>query len=633
MTKLATRAAVLGFDCCIPDRLKAMVDRGLLPNFTKLIKEGSFISDGFNLPTVTPPSWATIATGAYPRTHGIEDFYYYEGGSLEYKALGQSFGSHKVKAEFIWDRWDKEGLKCLVVNYPTSWPSKMKHGVMVGGAGLTIGEDRIKPSGYEHCEHLCSETLISNEIFPIGLRGEIKDAKDWKNIPDDIESPLEMTFTHIFKYSFEPIVEQTWHLLMWESGNKGYDTVLIAPEKDFSKAFCTLKEKEWSSVVGHVFEEKNSGIKRTGYFAFKLLELDSDGDSVRVYMSGINGADGIVSDESQAAKIDFSQVIAARSMGYMMYNFKGIDMETVKELGTHYVTYLSNVVRSLIKENPDWNLLYLHTHLMDWFYHMFMTDLNSKDPEVQRQAAKLEEYFYGEEDRMLGEIWESMGHDTLICAVSDHGATPLGPIFKTHDALAAAGLCDFQTIQVEKKGVEDMCRSEEGWDYVMNIENSKAVPNRYMFVYVNLKSKFPHGCVEDEDYETVQQQIIDALLDYKHPETGERPVVFAMRSRDAQVMGMGGEEQGADVIYALKPEYMAEHGYGLPTAKSGCGALHNMIIFNGPNVKKNYEYKRPRWLVDVVPTVCYLTGNPVPADTEGAPIYQIMVNDNLVNKK
>jgi hypothetical protein len=92
---------------------------------------------------------------------------------------------------------------------------------------------------------------------------------------------------------------------------------------------------------------------------------------------------------------------------------------------------------------------------------------------------------------------------------------------------------------------------------------------------------------------------------------------------------MGGEQAG-DVVYALKPEYMAEHGYGFPTGESGCGTLMNLLMFRGPNIKENYTYPRPRWLADIVPTLCYLTGNRIPDDTEGAPIYQIMEDPNLV---
>ena len=110
---------------------------------------------------------------------------------------------------------------------------------------------------------------------------------------------------------------------------------------------------------------------------------------------------------------------------------------------------------------------------------------------------------------------------------------------------------------------------------MLDVSKSLAVPQRYMFVYVNLKGKYPGGIVEPEDYEKVRGRIIDALLDYKHPETGERPVLLAVRKEDAHVFGMGGAQAG-DVVYVLKPEYMAEHGYGLPTGESGCGSLKNL---------------------------------------------------------
>ena len=64
--------------------------------------------------------------------------------------------------------------------------------------------------------------------------------------------------------------------------------------------------------------------------------------------------------------------------------------------------------------------------------------------------------------------------------------------------------------------------------------------------------------------------------------------------------------------------------------ESGCGSLKNLLMFRGPNIKKGYRYTRPRWLADIVPTLCYMTGGPVPADAEGAPIYQIMEDPNMV---
>ena len=112
MADKAKRAALIGYDCLIPKRLEAMLAQGGLEHFRAFMNEGSFIPEGYNLPTVTPPSWATICTGAYPRTHGVEDYYYYhEGRSLDYKETTQAFGSDIVTAETIWDAWDKNGKK------------------------------------------------------------------------------------------------------------------------------------------------------------------------------------------------------------------------------------------------------------------------------------------------------------------------------------------------------------------------------------------------------------------------------------------------------------------------------------------------------------------------------------------
>ena len=187
MADKAKRAALIGYDCLIPKRLEAMLAQGGLENFRKFMAEGSFIPEGYNLPTVTPPSWATICTGAYPRTHGVEDYYYYhEGRSLDYKETTQAFGSDIVTAETIWDAWDKNGKKCIVVNYPMSWPSRN-----------------------EHKEFLASESVISTEFYPMGVQGTFDDAKGWKNLPE-CDEPLEMVVNMAFKVCVEPVEGQTW---------------------------------------------------------------------------------------------------------------------------------------------------------------------------------------------------------------------------------------------------------------------------------------------------------------------------------------------------------------------------------------------------------------------------------------
>ena len=627
MVKKAKRAALLGFDCAIPKRLEALMAEGVLPNFKKFVEEGSYMTEGYNLPTVTPPSWATICTGAYPRTHGVEDYYYYvEGRSLEHKKTVQGFGSAVLTAETIWDCWDKEGKKCVVVNYPMSWPSKMNHGVMVMGEGISPAETRWMEEGNAHREFLASESVISNEFFPIGIQTSFDNAKGWANLPD-CDEPLSFSVSVEFKESMTPVENQVWHGLCWESGDDGYDTFALCPEKDYSKAFFTIKQGEWSNPTVHEFKVKTDGRMEKGTFRCKLMSLSDDAEEFKIYITGISGHTGFVAPAEAGKNIDFSQEVICNDIGLVGFMHGVLDMDTVVELTEFHTNWIFNMSKSILESTPDWELFYMHSHPIDWFYHGWLGDMDSEDPEVRKKAYDMERRIYQIEDAHLGKMMELLGDETLVCICSDHGATPIGPILNTAEALKAAGLCHYEPKKNENYW--EIYEATEGYDYVLDVSKSVAVPQRYMFVYVNLKDKYPGGIVEAEDYEKVRDQIIDALLDYKHPETGERPVLLAVRKEDARVFGMGGAQAG-DVVYALKPEYMAEHGYGFPTGESGCGSLKNVMIFRGPNIKKNYKYTRPRWLADIVPTICYATGNPVPADTEGGPIYQILEESNLV---
>jgi len=627
MTLKAKRAALLGFDCAIPKRLEALVAEGALPNFKKFMETGSYMTEGYNLPTVTPPSWATICTGAYPRTHGVEDYYYYvDGRSLEHKKTVQAFGSEILTAQTIWDRWDKDGKKCVVVNYPMAWPSKMKNGVMVMGEGISPCETRWMEEGNAHREFLASESVISSEFFPMGVQASFDKARGWANLPDCDEA-LAFTVDMPFKESMHPLENQTWYGLCWESGDEGFDTFALCPEKDYSKAFFTITAGQWSAPVVHDFTVKEDGRNEKGTFRCKLISLSDDAEEFKLYITGISGHTGFIAPAAAAGDIDFSQDVIANDIGLVGFIHGILDMDTVVELAQFHSDWLVRVASSLLTANADWDLFYMHSHPIDWFYHGWLADMDSKDEAVRAKAYDMERKIYQIEDRMLGRMMEIFGEETLVCLCSDHGATPIGPILNTAEALKAKGLCHYEPKNSDNYW--EIYEASEGYNYVLDVSKSVAVPQRYMFVYVNLEDKYPGGIVKAEDYEKVRDQIIDALLDYRHPDTGERPVLLAVRKEDAQVFGMGGAQAG-DVVYALKPEYMAEHGYGFPTGESGCGSLKNILLFKGPNIKKNFKYERPRWLADIVPTICYCTGNPIPDDAEGGIMYQIMEDPNLV---
>lgn len=118
---------VLGVDGMDPSLTRKYLAKGMLPNIRKYIERGACREDLVMLgamPTVTPPMWTTLATGAYPATHGITDFWNQDLEHLD--TLVYAFDSRKCKAEQLWNVFAEEGRRTLVWHWPgSSWPPSL----------------------------------------------------------------------------------------------------------------------------------------------------------------------------------------------------------------------------------------------------------------------------------------------------------------------------------------------------------------------------------------------------------------------------------------------------------------------------------------------------------------------------
>ena len=83
---LTPKILILGVDGMDPRLTRTFVDEGKMPSTAEFIKRGASRQDLRMLgalPTITPPMWTTMATGAYPMTHGITCFYRQSPESLD----------------------------------------------------------------------------------------------------------------------------------------------------------------------------------------------------------------------------------------------------------------------------------------------------------------------------------------------------------------------------------------------------------------------------------------------------------------------------------------------------------------------------------------------------------------------
>src|SRR5512146_371608 len=118
MTKAAKKVMVLGIDAPIAPRLYKLIQEGKLPNLKKLMDEGVCAPNALvPLPTITPPNWTCIATGAWPGTHGITDFDAHIPGT-ELDLTHKAFDSREVQAEALWTAAERVGKRTIVMNYP-----------------------------------------------------------------------------------------------------------------------------------------------------------------------------------------------------------------------------------------------------------------------------------------------------------------------------------------------------------------------------------------------------------------------------------------------------------------------------------------------------------------------------------
>jgi len=271
--------------------------------------------------------------------------------------------------------------------------------------------------------------------------------------------------------------------------------------------------------------------------------------------------------------------------------------------------FFADAATYLLKNKP-WDLYMMHAHGPDYMYHAISNALNNPDPAARQPFEEAELEVYKSLDRMCAQIFGCADDETVMAMISDHGAKPTTTLFGCNRVLQQAGFLALD----EKRAID--------WS------KTRAYAATSTQIYINLKGRDPQGIVEPgEEYRRLQEEVVDLLYAYRDPVSGKRPVVLALKKEDARIIGVHGDWVG-DVIYGIGGEFGGQHGPHVTTAQYGMGDLRGLFALSGPNIRQGVELERTVWIQDLVPTICYLTGWPVPAQTEGAVIYQAMENPN-----
>ena len=676
MNKAMTeKVMVLGVDGFDPKLAKYLMDQGKMPNLKKFVEKGSAREDLVlqgAMPTVTPPMWTTLSTGAYAGTHGITGFHNNHLKKLDTKVY--ALDSRMCHAEQLWNVFAEAGKKTLVWHWPgASWPptttnenlavvdgtqpAAVNLGVAMAdwdtlitakesisavkyvahdarentGAGciLTDLDDVVADEGAREGAQTRLQGVIggnaSGEIqhyvmgesdFEPETLGKInvsragspiKEPHNWAYAP---EGAKEFTILIANGYVRRPA-------LILRNPDGLYDRVAIYKSKKEKEPFVVLEKNKLVCDVTDTIVVDD--IEKTVNRNMCLLHLAEDGSELELWLTYALDQN---KDSVWHPKTLYQEVVNNVGVVPAVSMVSGINPEYVEEIllpaWDNYCHWQASALHYLMDE---FDVIFSHLHNVDAIGHQLwhFGKEGNKWGKDGKTYQKFMEDTYRQTDDYLGRFLDRLDDGWTIIITSDHGL-----ITEEFEPLGMGEGATNGTV-MKDLGYTVFKKDENGNDLrELDLSKTKAIAYRGIHININLKGRYEGGIVDPKDQYELERQIIDDLYNYRDPKTGRRIIALALRRKDAAVFGLNSEECG-DIIFFVEEGFNVIHMDSLSTQEGACHtSVSPIFVAAGPGIKSGYVTDRVIRQVDVAPTVAVLGGVRMPAQCEGAPVYQIL---------
>lgn len=620
-------------------------------------------------PTVTPPMWATLATGCYANVHGITAFNR-QGSDLD-KTI-TNFDSRNCHAEPLWNVLAENGIKTVIMHWPgNAWPPTSDNENLYVCDGSTPGCLGMGMATLANEFMVVADTKIENVTFAPSATADLDRAcvvkaedlvDSGSGMTDGLKNTAErtsliMSFTEgmggaclddRFSLGLSPISEpKNWENavpagakeftlllskglirrpgLILQNAKGEYDHVALYKNKKEAEPFVVLekgliKDQIYDQAVGA------DGVHKDANYNMKLLDVKPDGSHIEIYVShGIDmHADYIFSPSSLFYEL--TENVGHIAPGSVIGNHDPkIVTDCMLDCWNVAAKWQAEAIHYMI-EKKGVEAIFSHFHNVDMQEHRFIRFMTKGDKEYdtaygakdEAQYRKFLDDVYMQTDRYLGEFLHLLDEGWTIIITSDHAQVcpahrpPLiGDMSVNVRVMQQLG---YTNLKVDENGNE---LREIDW------ERTKAVAVRECNIYINLKGRDPHGIVDPADKYELEEQIMTDLYSVKDEKTGHRVIALALRNKDAVLLGYGGPECG-DICYWIAEGYNIDHADGLSTTYGDCEtSLSPIFVAAGKGIKQGYYTDRYIRQIDVTPTIAALLNVRMPAQCEGAPVYQI----------
>lgn len=630
----------------IPDGMRAEPDlfnifewarQGKLPNIKRMMEGGAY---GYCIPVYpshTPVNFATLLTGAYPKTHGVADGpMHIEGRPLDRVAIG-GFSSVAKKVPAIWVNMEENDKKVVLLSIPGSTPPELDEGITIRGRWGGWGAD-FHALNFQSKGDLSQrkEQGRSSRLFFFGPELtryiDLKQASGWNNMSASYSQPLEAEINgwsvSIYAYIYDTTDDQRIN----------YDRIIFSLNKE--NIIADLAEGQWSQWNPIQLKWQNQNVASDVKIKIIKLKIDNLDDNgffrIRCFYNNLNRYISKPPEVSEqlcknvGPMVDFVDNFPPQLIYYPE------DKQTFIEEADMSFEWHKQAARFIFGEYcPDIFIhdIYTPNQMLSSRWWLGYIDPASKryndvTSEQREELWKQVSDMYRKLDDIIGEYLQAADNNTLIVLSSDHGMAPLNKWVKLNNLFAGEGLLKF-TI------------NEDTGEPIIDWENSQAVYLKMDNIYIH-----PEGLggewkrASGPEYEKLRDKVIKLLYELKD-EDGEKPVAAVVRWEDvenfldlpkdrvgdlvvANEAGFGwNEEMSSDLAVFKTP---LKTGYKQAILPRETKAMWTPFIIMGPGVKNNYELKRPIQMVDQYPTIMRLMGMQIPEHVEGRVLDEIYDN-------
>ena len=668
-----------------PDFISRYSDAGVTPTFAQLAADGVQGDNGMlqAFPPNTGTGWATLATGAWPGTHGSVNNTFYRTGDADFNNRTSAYEPGVLQAQTIAQAAEQYGKSVVSVQW-------------TGASGLL--PELNGPAIDYWTTYAFSSVLANYDLQAAGDYQEVTlaEAAGWTNAPESFSPALEQQFT-IASSDPDTNPDRLFYLYIYDSTDDGavnYDRLMAVPAaadasaeatpiaspvvetgtpgaspvaddlggKDGALAVADLAVGDWQDVKVTLTGDLDG---LTAGFHLKLLDLSADATTFRIYATAIarynatfNGCDNA---EGCAEPSGFAEDISANfpsATGSDFFPLQDglIDEETYVEQGLMAIEatelHLDYIINDLGVE-PD--LLMTGAPVTDEFSHQFLALVtesgpggttnprfddveNDGEPDgmVDQRSAYIERA-YAETDALLAHAMDLLGEEANVIVSSDHGFAPQWYSVNGAFILQEAGLTPAEATS--------NCRIPEDADPAAVLAKI-CVTGGSAHVYVNLIDRDVPGAVAEEDYDAVRQQIVDAFTNLTDPDNPEAAVVAEVFLReeinDALGTGAVHPSRTGDVVVILAPPYQfdaaapgqaispsvffGQHGFMPDLVDLDANInLHGAFLGAGPAFLQGATLSDVR-AIDIAPTAAYMLGIPGPSQATGSILYDALAD-------